>query len=440
MPKHVTELLDSFSQEVWSKTYKDHKDENINDTLYRVAKALASVEETEDLQNEWTEKFYDLLSNFKATVGGRIYANAGTEWKGTTLINCYVAPRPNHDYDSIDGIYKVLVDQAKTLKSEGGWGQNFSWMRPRGSFIEGIGVETPGAVKFMEIFDKSSEIVTSGSGKEATDKRAKGKIRKGAMMAVMDVTHPDIIEFITAKQTPGRLSKFNMSVNCTDEFMSRILKIQEIEKVIAAELAFDMPNTEQLNIWTAERAALDKWDLIFPVTSHPKYKKEWTGSVKEWVEKGYPTVVHNTVSALWLWNLIMESTYNRAEPGVLFLDRANEINELNYLETIYSTNPCVTGDTIVSTDVGNITMFELVNRFKAGEAVQALSYDECSGNTEFQNITFGDMTRKNAEIISLELENGKILKLTPDHKVFTENRGYIEASKLTEDDILIYVE
>ena len=307
-----TTFQDSFSEEIWEVTYKDHNDTDINDSLRRIAKSIASVEVSDEQKQEWEEKFYDLLSNFKGVAGGRIMANAGAEWKNTTYINCFVGPLPNQDLDSINGIYQVLVDQANTLKSEGGWGMDFSWIRPRGSFIDGVGVESPGAIKFMELFDKSSEIVTSGSGRKSTNKKAKGKIRKGAMMGVISCTHPDVVEFITAKQTPGRLSKFNVSVNCTDEFMDLVIN--------------GSPDAD--------------WDLIFPDTKFPAYKAEWQGSIKDWKDKGYPVVVHHTVKVQWLWNLIMESTYNRNEPGVLFLDRANSYNPLSYGETILATNPC----------------------------------------------------------------------------------------------------
>lgn len=323
--KYKTQFEDSFSEEVWASTYKDHNDETVNDTLFRVAVAAASVEQTEELKLEWTEKFYDLLSEFKATAGGRIYANAGTEWGGTTLMNCYVGPRATFDPDSLDGILGHLRAQAHTLKSEGGWGENFSYIRPRGSFIHGIGVETPGSVKYMELFDKSSEIITAGSGRKSTHQKAKGKIRKGAMMGVLDVWHPDIIEFITAKQQPGRLTKFNVSVNCTDEFMDTVVKLLKMEA--------DGVSKEEIE-------QNDKWVLRFPDTRFEKYKQEWDGNMKAWEAKGYPTKVYNTVSALWLWNLIMESTYNRAEPGVLFLDRANYFLPLNYAETVFATNPC----------------------------------------------------------------------------------------------------
>lgn len=321
----TTVFKDPFSQEVWASTYKDHNDNTVDDTMMRVAKYVASAEKDEELKTEWTQKFFDLLSGFKATAGGRIYANAGTEWGGTTMMNCFVSPRPSHHVDSLPGILQDVLNQTQTLKSEGGWGQNFSFIRPRGTFIAGIGVETPGAVKYMEIYDKTSDVITAGSGRKSDNKKAKGKIRKGAMMGVMDVWHPDIIEFITAKQQPGRLTKFNISVNCTDEFMQKVLKVAELTKA---------------GVSKEEIEETDKWDLRFPNVRHPQYDQLWQGDIKTWTHAGLPVVSYRTVSATWLWNLIMESTYNRAEPGVLFLDRANFFGPLNYLETIYATNPC----------------------------------------------------------------------------------------------------
>ena len=344
---------DSFSEEVWKTTYKDHNDQSIDDTLRRVATAAASVERNKALRDEWAENFYDMLSGFKTTAGGRIYSNAGTEWKGTTLMNCFVAPRATRDIDSLENIVKNVRNQSFTLKSEGGWGENFSYIRPRGSFIHGIGVETPGAVKYMEMFDKSSEIITSGSGTKSKNKKAKGKIRKGAMMGVLDVWHPDIVEFITAKQQPGRLTKFNVSVNCTDEFMNKVLKVMEMKKNKAS--AEDIYEE-------------DTWLLRFPDTQHPKYRTQWTGNLAQWAEKGYNVEVVKTVSATWLWDLIMESTYNRAEPGVLFLDRANHFGPLNYAETIAATNPC--GEQMLAPagvcNLGSINLTQFLNKDRTG--------------------------------------------------------------------------
>lgn len=321
----LTQFQDPFSEEVWRTTYKDHKDNTVDDTFRRVAKAIASVEETPELKAEWEAKFFDMMSDFKGIPGGRILSNAGTEWSGTTLMNCFVTPRPSNDLDSLDSIIQNIRDQAFTLKSEGGWGANFSPLRPRGSFIQGIGVESPGAVKYMEIFDKVSDVITSGSGTKSSNAKAKGKIRKGAMMSVLNCSHPDIVEFVTAKQQSGRLTKFNMSVNCSDAFMSKVLNVKELRNAGAS---------------LEEIEAEDKWDLVFPDTAYSKYKAEWDGNIDSWKSKGYPTKVYQTVSATWLWKLITESTYSRNEPGVLFLDRGNYFNPLYYGESINATNPC----------------------------------------------------------------------------------------------------
>jgi ribonucleoside-diphosphate reductase alpha chain len=336
-----TIFKDTFSEEVWRSTYKHHTDETVDDTMLRVATAIAGAEETEELREYWIEQFYDMLTDFKCTAGGRIYANAGSNFGNVTLMNCYTAPRAKYDIDSLENIMVDLKNQTQTLRSEGGWGQSFNYIRPRSSFIYGIGVESPGSVRFMEIFNTSSDIITSGSGMKSKNKKAKGKIRKGAMMSILSVWHPDILEFITAKQQPGKLTKFNMSVDCSDEFMNRVLKIAGGDSDIE----------------------LDKWNLIFPNTQHPNYKSEWDGDIKEWQEKGYPVIIHNTISVMYLFNLIMESTYNRAEPGILYLDRANYFAPANYVEKSISCNPCAEQIMPAGSvcDLGSLNLTQMVN-------------------------------------------------------------------------------
>jgi ribonucleoside-diphosphate reductase alpha chain len=340
-----TKFLDDFSQEVWQTTYKHHSDSDINATLRRVARAAAAAEKTDALKQEWEEKFYELLSEFKITSGGRITANAGTNWKGVTLMNCFVGPKPKYDQDSLDGILATLRNQCQTLKSEGGWGMNFSFIRPRGSFILGIGVESPGAVKYMEIFDKTSDVITCGSGKQSKKKEAKGKIRKGAMMGVLDVWHPDIEEYVTAKlpyydddnNKIERLKKFNISVNCSDAFMNKVSEIRRIKREIAA----DPSGAHEADLARLEE--LEKWNLVFPETSHPNYKSDWDGNIDLWISKGFPVRTYKTVRVSDLWELIMQSTYTRNDPGVLFLDRANKTHCWNYggaIARIAATNPC----------------------------------------------------------------------------------------------------
>lgn len=247
--------------------------------------------------------------------------------------NCYLSPAPKYDMDSVEGIMEILKNQVLTLKSEGGWGLNCSFIRPRGSYIEGIGARTPGAVKYLELFDKSSEIITEGPGeyytenKEKTPKNEKKKIRKGAMMLCLSCWHPDIYEFISAKQKPFHLTKMNMSVNVTNAFMDILNRVNELVKNNASQEEID---------------AVDFWQLRFPDTAFEKYKSEWDGDLDKWEKKGYPVKVYRTVRATDLWEALMQSTSNRSEPGVLFLDRANETHCANYIPELQlvGTNPC----------------------------------------------------------------------------------------------------
>ena len=564
--ENPTVFEDAFSEEVWASTYKDHNDETINDTIFRVAAAAASMEKTMDLRLEWTEKFYNLLSNFKGTCGGRIYANAGTQWGGTTLMNCFTGPRVKYDPDSLDGIFEHVRAQAHTLKSEGGWGENFSYLRPRGAFIDGIGVETPGAVKYMEIFDKVSDVITAGSGRKSVNTKAKGKIRKGAMMGVLDCLggntpintlfgkvpikelvgqtpylyctdgqgnvyvrqalmvwskgiratvkvvfnnddyiectpdhefllsdglykkakdliasdslaalnkrlitnhkvvrveesieqevfdiampeyhnfvangvfihncwHPDIIEFITAKQQPGRLTKFNVSVNCTDDFMFRVLRVMEIDRLLADEMTFDHPNEKLVAELTTDRAQMDTWQLMFPNTKDPHYKGEWHGDLKDWRAKGYGVVVYATVSTMQLWDLIMQSTYNRAEPGVLFLDRANHFLPLSYAETVYATNPCLTGDTLVAVADGrhNVTIQQLAEE---GKDVPVFCYNDQS-EVDIRLMRHPRITGYDQDVYEVVFEDGSFARCTNNHKWRLTSGEYKQTKDLMAGD------
>lgn len=320
-----TQFVDEFSKEIYEQTYRYAK-EVINETQLRVAKDLAKVEEDPEY---WTNQFLWALEDFKFVPGGRITSNAGTGLKGTTYINCFVDGFVGEDRDSMEGILSTLRRQALILKSEGGYGFCADTMRPRGGFISGIGNETPGSVRMLDMWDTQSAVITAGSGRKTKKETGKTKIRKGAQMVTMSVWHPDIEEFIVSKQTPGRLTKFNMSILVTDEFMEAV----ENNK---------------------------PWNLEFPDFDNIKdvYKKEWDGNIKSWKAKGYPVEVYKTFeNANELWELIMQSTYNRNEPGILFVDTMNKLNNLYYCEYISATNPC--GEQILPT--GGVCLLGSIN-------------------------------------------------------------------------------
>jgi ribonucleoside-diphosphate reductase alpha chain len=304
-----TDFSDEFSKEIYEQTYRINPDSNIDETMDRVAGAISKVEKDPD---KWFPKFRHLLDGFKFVPGGRVISNAGTGLGGTSLINCFTSgPSPKDGpVDSMEGILDELRRQALTLKSEGGYGFCCDFMRPRGAFVEGIAAESPGAVSMLDMWDTQSAVITRGSGKKSKDKRAKGKIRKGAMMTTMSCWHPSIEEFVTAKRTPGKLTKFNMSVLITDEFMDAVKNNKP-------------------------------WSLIYPDHDNSKleYDASWDGNMSKWIENGGAITTYKTYkNANQLWNLIMKSTYEFNDPGVLFVDTINKMDNLD--EYISTTNPC----------------------------------------------------------------------------------------------------
>lgn len=321
----------SISLDIWDCTYRGPEDNYIEDTMKRIAKSCSLVEK-EEIRDQCYRDFLWVLSDFRGSTGGRITANIGiNERISTTLYNCFVHSPIDlgmKEVDSIEGIYNLLKAQAHTLKSEGGYGMNFSWLRPAGSYVRGIGGRTPGVVKFMELWDKSAEIITIGddTNKLKVKKEEKKKIRKGAQMGVLCIWHPDVEQFIDSKLVQGRFTKFNISIGITEGFMNALLNN-------------------------------DNWDLKFPDTEFEKYDDEWDGDIKAWENKGYPTIIHKTIKAEELWNKIMKATYSRNDPGVLFLDIANKLNPLYYCENAQTSNPC--GEIIMGGPGGVCLLFSL---------------------------------------------------------------------------------
>lgn len=415
-------FTNEFSRQIWEVTYKTQNEKSITDTWKRVANAVANVEKDDESKRFYAEAFYEILKDFKFIPGGRILANAGGSCTNVSLVNCFLSPQPKYDMDSIEGIMEVLKNQVLTLKSEGGWGLNCSFIRPRGSYIEGIGARTPGAVKYLELFDKSSEIITEGPGeyytesKEKTPKNEKKKIRKGAMMLCLSCWHPDIYEFITAKQKPFHLTKMNMSVNVTNAFMDILNRVNELVKNNASQEEID---------------AVDFWQLRFPDTAFEKYKSEWDGDLDKWEKKGYPVKVYRTVRATDLWEALMQSTSNRSEPGVLFLDRANETHCANYIPELQlvGTNPCLTGDTKVAVADGrtNVTIKELA---EAGRDVPVLACDN-AGNIVTKLMRNPRITGYNKDIYRVTLDDGNHIDCTDNHKFRLSDGTYKEVKDLS---------
>ena len=299
------------AEAIWDMKYRLKEadgtpiDSDVEDTWRRIAKALASVEKQ---PAKWEDKFYQALEDFKYLPAGRIIAGAGTG-RSVTLFNCFVMGTIE---DNMGGIFDGLRQAALTMQQGGGIGYDFSTIRPRGAQVKGVAADASGPLSFMDVWDAMCRTIMSAGS------------RRGAMMATMRCDHPDVEDFIVAKQDATRLRMFNLSVLITDPFMNAV-------------------------------KSNGAWDLVFGGK------------------------IYKTVQARVLWNKIMRSTFEFAEPGVIFIDRINAANNLGYVETIAATNPC--GEQPLppygACLLGSINMAKLVkNPFEANAELDPKALDD----------------------------------------------------------------
>ena len=278
--------------DVLKEKYFKNGETTVEQLYDRVARALASVEKTA-LQAEFEQKFRRNM-DAGAIGAGRIMSAAGAGIQAT-LINCFVQPVGDCiqgvDDEGYPGIYEALREAAETMRRGGGVGYDFSRIRPKGARVKGTASTASGPCSYINVFDQSCATVESAGA------------RRGAQMGVLRIDHPDVLEFITAKRTPGRWNNFNVSVGVTDDFMVAVQKDASWDLVHAAE-----PVQEQL-----QQGAHQRQDGL-------------------WVYRSLP--------ARELWDTIMKSAYDFAEPGILFLDRIRTDNNLRAIESISATNPC----------------------------------------------------------------------------------------------------
>ena len=286
----MNEPMADISRHVWETKYRYAHEPTIADSWCRIARTLAAVEPSDPAG--WEAQFLRILQGYKFLPGGRIQAGAGTA-RNVTLFNCFVMGSIE---DSIPGIFKALQESAVTMQQGGGIGLDFSTLRPRGTMAKSAGTVASGPVSFMQIWEAMCGTILSTGA------------RRGAMMATLRCDHPDIEEFIVAKQQPGRLRRFNLSIQVTDGFMAAV------------------------------RSDAD-WPLLYPVgvlgEDGETVLREWPGEAQ-----AVPCGVVRRIGARQLWDRILQATYDCSEPGVLFIDRINQLNNLWYREQITATNPC----------------------------------------------------------------------------------------------------
>ncbi|WP_374012987.1 adenosylcobalamin-dependent ribonucleoside-diphosphate reductase [Pseudoxanthomonas koreensis] len=306
--------LQPASQDIWDKKYRLKTkagvplDVDIDGTCQRVARALADAEETDEKRELWYERFLWALRR-GAIPAGRITSNAGAQEHkpATSTINCTVSGTIT---DSMDGILEKVHEAGLTLKAGCGIGYEFSTLRPRGAFVAGAGAYTSGPMSFMDIYDKMCFTVSSAGG------------RRGAQMGTFDVSHPDVKDFIRAKREDGRLRQFNLSLLITDGFM------QAVADDADWPLVFPINRKEEgdVDLGDADTVVWRDWP------THDNYIVRDDGLVA--------CRMYGHIRARHLWDMIMVSTYDYAEPGFILIDRVNEMNNNWWCENIRATNPC----------------------------------------------------------------------------------------------------
>ncbi len=370
------------SLDIWDKKYrltsKDGApiDTSMDETYQRVARALADVENDADRQT-WYELFLWALRH-GAIPAGRVTSNAGAlEHKpATSTINCTVS---GNIRDSMDDILGKVHEAGLTLKAGCGIGYEFSTLRPRGAYVSGAGAYTSGPLSFMDIYDKMCFTVSSAGG------------RRGAQMGTFDVGHPDALEFVRAKREAGRLRQFNLSLLITDEFMKAVKSDSEWK--LAFPVSRKEFDAETMDLSDATKFVWREWP------HNDAYVSNEEGLVA--------CKIYKTLPARRMWDVIMSSTYDFAEPGFILIDKVNEMNNNWWDENIRATNPCVTADTWVQTGAGPRQVAELIGR---PFAARVDGVDHISGAQGF----FRTATKPVMELCTAE---GHSLRLTADHRV-----------------------
>ncbi|MCP5092092.1 MAG: adenosylcobalamin-dependent ribonucleoside-diphosphate reductase [Gammaproteobacteria bacterium] len=312
----VTDIeFQAASLDIWDAKYRlsakdgSNIDTSIDDTYRRVARALANVETESKREHYFNEFVWALRSG--AIPAGRIVSNAGAQEHkpATSTINCTVSGTVG---DSMDNILNKVHEAGLTLKAGCGIGYEFSTLRPKGAYVTGAGAYTSGPLSFMDIYDKMCFTVSSAGG------------RRGAQMGTFDVGHPDVMEFIRAKREDGRLRQFNLSLLVTDEFMQAV--INEDDWKLAFPVTPKEVDVDGLDITDKTQFVWRDWPEAGNYVSNPE------GLVA--------CKIYKTMPARRVWELIMASTYDFAEPGFVLIDKVNEMNNNWFCENIRATNPC----------------------------------------------------------------------------------------------------
>ena len=445
---------DNLAAQTWINKYAMRdKEGNLveqtpDDMHKRLAKAFAEkeehyrykVQEKDNLKlseygykrHELTEDdIYNLFKEFKYVIpAGSVMSGIGNA-APVSLSNCWVLAPPG---DSLDEIFRVCNEQSQLMKRRGGVGFDISKLRPSGAKVNNSAKSSTGAASFMDLFSHVTNTIAQNG-------------RRGALMLSINILQPDAQVFIEKKQDLSKVTGANVSVQIPDEFMEAVIKNEDviqrwpIDACINDSLTHSMNNVNGYDEY--------EYDKLYPMVYGDN---ELSSQAKH----GYL----KRVNAKVLWDKLIHCAWNTAEPGIIFQTKHHDYSPDGVYPSFRGTctNPCITGDTVVITDNGELTVKEVVRRFNNGESFNVLSYDinkRKNGNIsnhvdgiEYNELLNAQLTKENAEIIKLTYKikpyysnviNEKSICLTPDHKVYTIHRGYVEAKDLTTDDELVFV-
>lgn len=301
LPKMRTETkLDGIRQKVFMDRYS-LKDANGEPTEFipeemwqRVAAGIAQMEKTHALRKHWAKEFYNAMEGFKFVPAGRILSGAGTGYE-VTFFNCYVIPSPK---DSRQGIMENITHTVEIQARGGGVGINLSSLRPHGARVKKVNGTSSGPVSWAKLYSAANHDVIQQGGS-----------RRGALMLMLHDWHPDVVEFIHAKEDGKSIPGANLSVCVSDKFMEAVQKDEE-------------------------------WVTVFPDVTDPEYDEKWDGVLENWLEMGKKVVEYSRTPAKDIWDQICTSAWKSAEPGLHFLERSNKWSNTWYFEKLLSTNPC----------------------------------------------------------------------------------------------------
>lgn len=372
------------AKEVFNRRYRrKNKDgkyaETIPETFQRVANHLANAEENPQTRDYYSRYFYNFLSDFRFVPNSPTWTGAGTPLG--QLAACFVLPLKDDMGKEDGGIFDTLKNAALIQQTGGGNGFPLSFLRPTGDVVKTSMGKASGPVSFLEVYDGAFGNI------------AQGGVRRGANMAVMRVSHPDIRDFITCKSNEGSVSNFNISVAITDDFMEAVREDGDFELV------------------------------------NPRDGKVW-----------------ETARAREIFDLIVENAHKNGEPGVLFIDEANRHNPVPNQYSLEATNPCFVGSTRIATSQGLQTISQLVGQEDSGLEVATDRRVPTTINKNSDN-QFGVTlrltsriwkTRTDAPVMELKTKQGYLVTATPDHPFLTPNKGYQKLQDMeTGDKILL---